>query len=100
MKEKYVWGGHFFIKVSKKRYENFCRYFKKEIEYNTFMGWKEGYDWSLASGRYKEGTFEYVDECMVCRYYFESPKPEFYINLDYIELKNYDLNTKVPKGEK
>ena len=40
------WGGPVFVRVSKKKYENFCRYFKDKLEFNDFMGWNDAYDFS------------------------------------------------------
>lgn len=87
------WGNHTFIRVSKKRYDNFIRYFKnlKKIEGNSFMGWNDFYDWSLNNN---------LDKCMVARHYFETPEPEYWIRLDYIEANKYDLDTIVPKPHK
>lgn len=100
MNKRVNWGGPEFIRVSKKRYENFIRYFKDSIETNAFMDWCDSYDWSLRSGKYKIGTFKNANECMVARHYFGGPIQEFYIRVDYIKAKNYDLDTIVPKPRK
>lgn len=104
--ETYEWGGHDFIRVSKKRFENFIRYFEDKIEGNSFMGWSDWYDWSL------NGNLEVVEEtpediawdnleiCNVARKYFETPEPEYWLRLDYIKSHNYDLDTIVPKPRK
>lgn len=104
--EKNEWGGYEFIRVSKKRFENFIRFFKDKIEGNSFMGWSDWYDWSL------NGNLE-VDEntseeefwhnlltCNVAREYYETPNPEYWLRLDYIEANHYDLDTIVPKPRK
>lgn len=93
------WGGKKFIRVSKKRYWNFIRFFEGQIEGNFFMDWVDNYDWSLRSGKYEIGTWENADECMVSRHYvaYDPKDEEYYISVDYIELKKYDLNTVVPK---
>lgn len=101
MNKKVNWGGGpEFIRVSKKRYENFIRYFKDKIESNSFMDWCDSYDFSLSSGKWAEGSMEYVDECMVARHYFGGPIQEFYVRVDYIQAKKYDLDTIVPKPRK
>ena len=100
------WGGPVFIRVSKKRYENFCRYFKSKLEFNDFMGWNDAYDFSydkhyqekLCGGM--EENHEYLGRCKVARHFFETPQPEYYIRVDYIWFHNYDLNTVVPKPRK
>lgn len=99
------WGGHNFIRVSKKRYDNFIRYFVNlnKIEGDAFMGWCDYYDWSLNNNlEITEDTPEDVawdnlDKCMVAREYFETPQPEYWIRLDYVEANNYNLDTIVPK---
>lgn len=100
MNKRVNWGGPEFIRVSKKRYENFIRYFKDKIESNSFMDWCDSYDWSLRSGKHKIGTFENANECMVARHYFGGPIQEFFVRVDYIKAKNYDLDTIVPKPRK
>lgn len=99
------WGGPVFVRVSKKKYENFCRYFDGKLEYNAFMGWNDAYDFSYDK-RYKEKLYgglehnsKYLDRCMVARHFFEAPKREheYYIRVDYIWDNDYDLNTIVPK---
>ena len=101
--ETYEWGGHNFIRVSKKRYDNFILYFVKlnKIEGNSFMGWHDSYDWSLNPGFNAEKAnddelWDNLDKCMVARCYFETPRPEYWIRTDYIEVNNYDLDTIVP----
>lgn len=93
------WCGHDYIKVNKKQYENFMRYFGDKVSSNCFMGWCDSYDWSLRSGKYKVGTFENADECNVARNYFETygKREEYYLRVEYIEKHNYDINTVVPK---
>ena len=100
MNKRTNWGGPEFIRVSKKRYENFLRYFKDVLDGNAFMDWFDSYDWALSSGKYKEGTLKYTDECMVARHYFGGPNQEYYIRVDYIESKHYDLDTIAPKPRK
>ena len=92
--------GHKFIRVSKVKFENFRRYFRDSPDFdgNDFMGWYDLYDWSL--GKSKEGSWEYLDECIIARNFFETPHPEYYVRLDYIEKKKYDLDTIVPKPRK
>lgn len=105
-KKSTCWGEHQFIRVTKKKYENFVRYFKDKIESNCFMGWCDYYDWSLNNNlKITEHTDEKViwdnhHKCMVARCYFETPQPEYWIRTDYIEKNNYDLNTVVPKPRK
>ena len=94
------WDNHKFIKVSKRKFDNFLRFFKKKIEGNHFMGWYDLYDWSLADKKHKVGSWEYLGDCMVARNYFETPVQEYYIRIDYIESKHYDLNTIVPEPKK
>lgn len=102
------WGGHDFVRVSKKHYENFIRHFanSNKIEQNSFMGWRDAYDWSLNNNlEITESTPEDVawgnlDKCRVAREYFETPQPEYWIRLDYIEANNYDLDKTVPKPRK
>jgi len=97
------WGnGPKFIRVSKKKYENFRRFFGEKIEGNLFMDWVDTYDWSLRSGKYEIGSFKNAEECKVARHYcgYAPRSDEFYIRLDYIEKKHYDLNTIVPKPRK
>ena len=95
-------GDQKFIKVSKKQYENFIRYFGDKLSSNCFMGWCDSYDWSLSSGKYKIGTIEYDCECEVARNCFETygHREDYYLRLDYIEKYNYDINTIVPKPRK
>lgn len=107
-KETCEWGGHKFIRVSKKRYENFIRYFKNKnkIEGNSFMGWSDWYDWSLNGNKEittdtpEETAWDNLEKCNVAREYYETPKPEYWIRLDYIEANGYDLDTIVPKPRK
>ena len=96
------WGNKTFIKISKKRFENFVRYFlgKKKIEGNSFMGWHDYYDWSLRKEEHKVGSWEAAEDCMVARCFFETPEPEYYVSTDYVKDNNYDLNTVVPKPRK
>lgn len=100
------WGGPVFVRVSKKKYENFCRYFKDKLEFNDFMGWNDAYDFSYDK-RYQEklhggieNNSKYLDRCMVARHFFETPQPEYYIRVDYIWNNSYDLNTIVSKPKK
>lgn len=102
--KKEEWGGHKYIRVSKKRFENFIRYFKDKIEGNFFMGWVDYYDWSLNPGfdsiKADDNAFwDNIDKCMVARNYCEYCD-EYYIREDYIKDKNYDLNTVVSKTKK
>ena len=100
------WGGHDFIRVSKKRYENFIRFFRDNIEGDGFMGWLDYYDWSL--NNYFKVTKRTSDEkfwnnlhkCRVARKYVDSPNFEYWIRLDYVKTNNYDLDTIVPKPRK
>lgn len=94
------WDNHKFIKVSERKFDNFLRFFKKRIVGNYFMGWCDLYDWSLADKEHEVGSLKYFEDCMVARNYFETPNPEYYIRVDYIESNNYDLNTIVPKKRK
>ena len=87
-----------FIRVSKAKYENFLRFFPA-LEGDFFMDWEDFYDFSLSSGKYEKGTWDYAAECKVARHYV-SKHAEYYISLDYIKAKNYDLNTVVPKPRK
>ena len=92
------WGGPVFIRVSKKKYENFCRYFEDKIEFNAFMGWYDTYDFSYEKCYEDKGYGDCkMDRCMVARQYFEGPRAEYYIRADYIWKNGYDLNTIVPK---
>ena len=93
------WCGVKFVYVTKEEYKNFCRFFKDKLEHNAFMGWCDAYDFSLASKKYRKGSWEYLDECNVGRHYFESPDQEYWIRIDYIEKHNYDLSTIVPEEE-
>jgi len=102
------WGKPF-IRVSKKRFDNFIRFFEKEkvITGNYFMGWGDYYDWSLnpgfdpeAEGVTSEDRWHNLDKCMVARSYLETPHPEYYLSVDYIKDNNYDLDTVVPKERK
>ncbi len=89
--------GNAFIRVSKKKYDNFTRFFKNSLEFNAFMGWNDAYDWSLDSKRFKKNSFQRANECMVARHFFEAPRGEYYISAAYIGIKQYNLNTVVPK---
>lgn len=98
------WGNKPFMRVSKVRYENFCRYFKGKIEHNFFMDWNDSYDWSLNPGfdidnATEEESWLNLDKCMVARHYC-GYKDEYYISVDYIKANNYDLDTIVPKPKK
>lgn len=106
--ETYEWGGHNFIRVSKKRYDNFIRYFMNlnKIEGNSFMGWHDSYDWALNNNLEinkdtpEDVAWDNLDKCMVARCYFETPQPEYWLRKDYIEANNYDIDTIVPKPKK
>lgn len=89
------WGGPEFVKVTEEQFDNFRRYFK-QLSGNSFMGWYDLWDFSLKKHS-KKDAYKHFDECVVARNYFETPEPEYYIRLDYIESKNYDLNTIVEK---
>jgi hypothetical protein len=92
--ETYEWGGHVFIRVSKKRFENFIRYFKDKIEGNSFMGWSDWYDWSLNGNKEitkdtpEEECWDNLEICNVARKYFETPEPEYWLRTDYCDLKS------------
>ena len=96
-----------FIRVSKKRFENFIRFFKKagRIEGNYFMGWGDYYDWSLNpefnfEAASEKEYWDNLEKCVVARSYLETPHPEYYLSVDYIKDNNYDLDTVVPKERK
>ena len=101
------WGKPF-IRVSKKRFENFIRFFKKagRIEGNSFMGWSDWYDWSLngnleiTKDTPEDVCWDNLEICNVAREYFETPHPEYYLSVDYIKANNYDIDTIVPKPRK
>lgn len=101
--ETYEWGGFDYIRVSKKRFENFVRFFREKIEGDGFMGWLDYYDWSL-NNNFKvtkktsdEDFWNNLDKCRVARKYVDSPNFEYWIRLDYLETNHYDLNTIVSK---
>lgn len=103
--EKNEWDGHEYIRVSKKQFENFIRYFRSKIEGNGFMGWLDYYDWSLNPNfneetANEEESWDNLSKCMVARKYYEAPFPEYWLRIDYINANNYDLNTIVPKIRK
>ena len=105
MNAKHVWGGHIFMRVSKKRYQNFIKFFRDKIEGNDFMGWYDSYDWSLNPGfdfekATDEERWDNLEQCMVARLYFEDPKMEYWLRLDYIANNNYDINTVIPTPRK
>lgn len=101
------WGKPF-IRVSKKRFENFIRFFGKtgRIEGNSFMGWSDWYDWSLngnleiTKDTPEDICWDNLEKCNVAREYFETPRPEYYLSVDYIKDNNYDLDTIVLKERK
>lgn len=101
-------NGKPFMRVSKKRFENFIRFFEKagRIEGNSFMGWSDWYDWSLngnleiTKDTPEDVCWDNLEICNVAREYFETPHPEYYLRLDYIKDNNYDLDTIVPKERK
>lgn len=99
MKKTYVWNtGHSYIKVGKKKFENFRRFFGDKLSGNSFMEWTDVYDWSLVK---KEKDYnKWLNECMVARVCWQGAPIEYYIRLDYIEKMNYDLNTIVSKPRK
>lgn len=107
-KETHDWGGHKYIRVSKKKYNNFVKYFNK-LEGNYFMDWYDLYDWSLnpgfdASTATENELWDNIHKCMVareyCEYYGRDCHYEYYIREDYIKSKNYDLNTVVYKTKR
>lgn len=89
------WCGHVFIRVTKKQFNKFIRIFRSKIEGNGFMGWLDFYDWSLNNNlKITKRTShkkmeENLDKCMVARKYYETPKPEYWLRLDYI--RDYDI---------
>lgn len=103
------WGGNVYLRVSKKRYENFIRYFCKlrKLEGDTFMGWHDSYDWSLdpdfdEKKANDDECWEHCNKCMVARCYFETYQPqlEYWLRVDYIKANNYDIDTIVKKPRK
>lgn len=103
--EIHEWGNHKYLRVSKKRFENFVRFFRDKIESDFFMGWVDFYDWSLNPGFDADKAthnelWDNASKCKVARKYVDYGDYEYYIRLDYIEANKYDLDTVVPKPRK
>lgn len=64
--------------VTHEELKEFLRTYPRPLSYNVVTicepPFKQWHDWSLTSGRYILGTFEYADECMVACYTSEYDK--------------------------
>ena len=80
-----------FVKVGIENYSRFI--FMFNIINAFFIDWSDGYDWSLSSGKYEQGTLEYANECLVCKHYYGSNQNHYgyWLRLDYIKEKGFEL---------